>query len=513
MEINMERIRERVKVANASLQFPMEEELNLEQQMPDVESIVGQTFQFILRQVTKGEGKVCIQGDLEYQILYKAVKGQTEVMGISGSYPVNQCLMMETMPEWDVDTKVEVGTTTVKRMNSRKLSVFVLLEMHGDAYQVQEAEYIEDVKGEVEKQKRSIEISRCTESGKTNMSMKDVLTLPSNRPDIGRIIYQKVQLRGVEINLIDGSLWLKGEVFAFIVYEAQSEEPHVEYMEMMSPIEGRVECGNCQQEECLFFDYAVIQAKAAEAPNEDGEVRDVHITIELEVSYCQIRNEEISYLQDAYALKSQLNPEYTEVDMKKLCCQQMMRVKVADTFMPTGEDRLLVIYPTSSDVKIEEIETVEGGVLLEGVVIAKILYIGTIRGQSPSMIRLSIPFHQQISMPMVSPKKEMEFKVRADTVLLSANILDGTQAEVKASVNITICGFEKVHLPMMTSLKEEELQEEKRPGMVGYIIGKEDTLWKLAKENRTTMESICQINELKEKELKPGMQILVCQSQ
>ena len=510
MEITYGKYLERERTAGAGLQFPMEEEINLEQQMPDLEQVVGQNFIFTPGQITKTEGKVCIQGDLEYQILYAPVKG--ELTSIRGSFPVSQCIMMDYEPQCDVQVEVNVSTVTIKRLNSRKLSVFVLLDAKANAYSMQEKRFIEDIEEPVEKKKAHLNTTQLMESGTTNISIKDILALPSNRPDVGRIIFYRAQIRGVELKAQPDGIWIKGELFAFLVYESGPEEPHMEYMELVSPVEGQGEC-NCMDGAIQDMNYRVLSANVSEAPNEDGEVRDIHITMEIEVDYQQFEEKEVDYLEDTYSLDCLLKPEYETIGFQKLLSQQMVRIKAAEIFAPPGEDRLLTVYPTGSIVQMGVPEVVEGGVVVEGSVIVDLMYIGTLRGNSPRIIQVSIPFHQQINEAQLSQKNkdQIRVKVRADTVQLSATILDGTQADVKAVVNITASLYDRKEIPLMVSLQTDELPEEKWPGLVGYRLGKEDSLWKLAKENRTTVDKICRINGIKAQDVKPGMQILVCQ--
>ena len=65
---------------------------------------------------------------------------------------------------------------------------------------------------------------------------------------------------------------------------------------------------------------------------------------------------------------------------------------------------------------------------------------------------------------------------------------------------------------MICDIKLEDLnaeEVEKRPGIIGYIVKNGDDLWTLAKRYRTTMESICQINQLENEKLKVGERVLI----
>ena len=52
-------------------------------------------------------------------------------------------------------------------------------------------------------------------------------------------------------------------------------------------------------------------------------------------------------------------------------------------------------------------------------------------------------------------------------------------------------------------------EQEKLPGIIGYIVKDEDRLWDLAKKYHTTEESIMQVNQLEKEELKCGQKILI----
>ena len=57
---------------------------------------------------------------------------------------------------------------------------------------------------------------------------------------------------------------------------------------------------------------------------------------------------------------------------------------------------------------------------------------------------------------------------------------------------------------------EQALQES--PGMVGYIVQKGDSLWKIAKENHTTVDNLREINSLEEDAIFPGQKLLIVKS-
>lgn len=47
------------------------------------------------------------------------------------------------------------------------------------------------------------------------------------------------------------------------------------------------------------------------------------------------------------------------------------------------------------------------------------------------------------------------------------------------------------------------------PGIVGYVVKNDDTLWSIAKKFYTTVDSLRQINDLKTDELKSGQMLVI----
>ena len=58
-------------------------------------------------------------------------------------------------------------------------------------------------------------------------------------------------------------------------------------------------------------------------------------------------------------------------------------------------------------------------------------------------------------------------------------------------------------------VKEEENTENNEYNMVIYFTKTDDNLWKIAKEFKSTMESIKESNNLEKDTLAPGMQLFI----
>ena len=88
---------------------------------------------------------------------------------------------------------------------------------------------------------------------------------------------------------------------------------------------------------------------------------------------------------------------------------------------------------------------------------------------------------------------------------------EGEEIEIRVSVVFDFISFRKTKQRIMVDMKEEPLDYEKIqkiPGIVGYVAKDGDTLWSIAKEYFTTVESIREQNEGVE-EVNPGDKLLI----
>jgi LysM repeat protein len=98
---------------------------------------------------------------------------------------------------------------------------------------------------------------------------------------------------------------------------------------------------------------------------------------------------------------------------------------------------------------------------------------------------------------------------------LSANVVNGEELDIRAGINLDVMAFSKESVELVKGITVEPLDMEKKaaaPGIVGYVAGKGDTLWSLARRFFATTDSIRKINGLTDDEIKEGDRLLIMKS-
>ena len=86
------------------------------------------------------------------------------------------------------------------------------------------------------------------------------------------------------------------------------------------------------------------------------------------------------------------------------------------------------------------------------------------------------------------------------------------EVEIKAVVNLSIIAFARKQCKAITDMHVSEIDYEKMnqmAGIIGYMVQEEDTLWNIAKQYYSSIDSIRKVNQLERDELTPGQKLII----
>ena len=152
----------------------------------------------------------------------------------------------------------------------------------------------------------------------------------------------------------------------------------------------------------------------------------------------------------------------------------------------------------------------ENGILLQGSVLVKVMYI-TGEDESPyGSTQAQIPYQYTLEVPDIAP--EDMGKVHAEVEQLQVTMLDGEEMDVKAVLSFSTVVFKNIPVELISQVNVSELDSSKMsnlPGMVIYMVKDGDNLWNIGKQYYVPVDSLREINSLDSDELKPGQKLLI----
>lgn len=114
--------------------------------------------------------------------------------------------------------------------------------------------------------------------------VKEELSLPSSKPNIGEILWDSVELRGADVRVQEGLSGYRGELFLFLLYEADGEKKSREWMEASLPFQQSLECSGASPRQLPDVEVSLLSVHLEAVPDYDGEERNIQAEAVLNVN-------------------------------------------------------------------------------------------------------------------------------------------------------------------------------------------------------------------------------------
>ncbi|MDD3172787.1 MAG: DUF3794 domain-containing protein [Herbinix sp.] len=498
----------------STLQLTLDDDFNVPDVKPDIDQIITEQGEIKINDIKSMNGKLIVKGVLGFNVLYLSAGDQRPIHNISGEIPFDEVINMDiTCADDDPTVKWDLEDLSTGLINSRKLSVKSIIRLFvgvEDLYDEETAVMVEGPE-DVQSINKKIEITNVAINKKDTFRIKDEITMPSNKGNVSSLLFKDIGLSNVEVRLLDDKFSIKGELPIFILYTSDAEENPMEYYETDIVFSGTVDCNGCTEDMIEDISFGIISKSLEIKPDSDGEDRvlDLEVILELGIKVYEVEEPEI--LCDVYCPTKEITPVIREATYENLVIKNNSKYRIADRIMvPENQPKILQICHAKGDIKIDDIVPEDTELHVEGVIEVNILYISEDDSRPMNSLKGIIPFSQVVELKGMKPGSNYEIKPYIDQ--LSVMMLDSEEIEVKTSINLNAIVFDMITESIITDIEVADLDMEKlqaMPGIIGYIVKNNDTLWKIAKKYYTTMDSIMDINELSDDRISEGDKLII----
>lgn len=490
-------------------QLSLEEDFNVPDSKPDVGTIVESSGEVRMDDVKVGTGQVTVRGVLSIQVLYIAERKERLVSHMETAVPFEETIRLEGAESKDnVRLKWNVEDLNVSVINSRKLSGKAVLTLSACVEENREVMAATGIPSaeKISMKMKQVRLLQMRSQKKDILRVKKEITLPSNKPNIQEILWNDVQIRGVQVRLLDGKIEARGEIQIFFLYEPEGENSTEQWIEVTQPFQEQLDCSECLQS--LLPDVEVTLGKYGLEirADSDGEDRTVQADIVLDLDIKLYEEENVQILEDVHTPGRQLLPVIQEEMCESLLMKNIASCKaVSNVKMESSQPRILQICHSRGDVKIDEIMVTQEGLKAEGVVAVSILYITADDAKPFAVLHGVVPFQQKIEAEGMDGS--CKYSLHGDLEQLSVSMLDSEEIEMKANVSLSAFVVREDPIACIQEIEEKELdwkRIQELPSMTGYVVQPGDTLWEIAKKYDTTIENIQEMSGLETEEIKAG---------
>lgn len=505
--IHMDRIR-----VQALTQFTLEDDVNIPENKPDVSGLNLEKGELVIDEIKPSADSVTVRGRLCYVVLYHTMEEGGNLVVLEGKLPFEEKLIMQgTVPTDTVEVEGEVEDITITMINSRKLNIQSLVTMTARVEELYDEEAPIAVHGDekVEYRRMPLNLAQIAICKNDIFRLKEEVTLPSNYPNIFQILWNNISLGDVEFKIMEEKITISGDIHLFILYEGEGEDHPCRCFETTLPFSGVLECHGCREGMLPDIRYQLGQQELAVRPDFDGEERNIGLDLVLDIVIRIYEEENLEIISDIYGVSKEIQTQTHKADLRRLLSKVTGKTKVTDHVHVNGSTVLQLLH-SEGTVALEQQSTVENGILLQGSVQVKVMYI-TGEDDSPyGSTQAQIPYQYTLEVPDIAP--EDMGKVRAEVEQIQVTMLDGEEMDVKAILSFSTVVFKSIPMELITGISVSELDNNKMsglPGMVIYMVKEGDNLWNIGKKYYVPVDSLRELNGLDGDELKAGQKLLI----
>lgn len=507
--IHMDRIR-----AEAVSQITLEDDLNIPENKPDADTINLEKGEVVIEEVKAGTDTVTIRGYLCYSILYHTLEEGCSLVSLEGKIAFDEKMNLQGVTPMDmVVVNGLVEDLSVGLINSRKLSIQSLITLQSQVSELYDVEAPIGVHGDaqVEYRKVPMKLAQIAISKNDIFRVKEEITLPSNYPNIFQILWSTVSLGDMEFKVMEEKIALQGDVHVFVLYEGEGEEHPVRSFEMNIPISGVLECHGCHEGMLPDIRYSLGQQELTIRPDFDGEERNLGLELVLDIVIKIYEEEQVDVLADIYGVTKEVETVTQKVNLRKLLSKVTGKTKVTGHVrIEKGNAPIMQLLHSEGKVTLDHQTTVENGILLQGSLQIKVMYI-TGDDENPYVCtKAMIPYQYTLDVPDIAVG-DMG-KVHAEVEQLQVNMLDGEEMDVKAVLSFATTVFQNIPTELISEVNISDIDGAKLsglPGMVIYMVREGDNLWNIGKKYYVPVAVLKELNGLGNDELKAGQKLLI----
>ena len=488
-------------------QVTFDEDLNVPDVKPDMGRMIQKKGDVRIEDIQITEGKAYITGALEVCLLYVSDSEERRIQSLTGTLRIGETLNLEGLESGDkVQLKWDMEDLSVQMIHSRKLNIKALVTFSAYVEDMQELDLPVGVEEEeISQKKQDISIMGVAVHKKDTMRIKKDVALASNKPDIFELLWDTVEVRGLDIRAENNRIAVKGELFLFALYRGNDETNSLQWLEQSIPFYEEMECTGCTAEMLPNVEVSIPQSDLKVRQDDDGEDRIIGVEAVLELEMKIYEEEELSLLMDVYTPLRDCEAVRESRKLSSLLVKNFSKCRVSDRVKAeNSQGKILQICHSDGNVKVDETRIVENGILAEGIVQVRILYIIGDDEMPFYSMETMIPFSHVIEAQGTS--ENCVYHLRTDLEQLSTTMIDSDEIEVKAVMNLNALVMRQTETGVIRAVEERELDREKlkeMPGIVGYQVQPGDCLWDIAKKFYTTIDNIMQLNSLETDEIKP----------
>lgn len=488
------------KVGQKKQEIVVEGDIIVNDIKPDVLSVISTNGIPCIYKKEVIDGKVKFDGSINTYIIYLADSDDSVVRSLNTVIDFTSFVDIENCKEFmSAHEKVNIRKIETRILNGRKLNVKVILEVEVAIYSNESIQIVSNINNLEDIQSLNTQriINTLIGEGNAKVSAKDTISIDSV-DDLAEIMKASIKIVDKDIKISYNKVLAKADFEVSIMY--LTEDNKIKNITTKIPIMGFVDIENISEENICDMDYKVKNFIIK--PN-NADSHSICVEAEMEIICFAYETRSISFLEDLYSISTDLKimqNEIVAINSKskiKDSCNINEKIAIPETNMNE-------LYNVQIGLNMQKTTIRNGKVIYEGELDLDILF--EINNGVDSR-NIQIPFNFQISSDNIRENCDIDTNIdirKEEFIVNEGNI----NVNIELEFDLNISRNERINI--IDEILIEENSQKNIYSMVIYFVKTDDTLWKIAKKFKSTIEDIVRINNIEdENKIYVGQQLYI----
>ena len=434
------------------------------------------------------DGKVRVDGSVNTYVMYLADDENGSVRSLNTILDFTEMIDIEgCMSEMTAKVNVDINNIECRILNGRKISVKITLKLVSKVYSNDSIDIVSNINNldDVQILNNDRVINSLIGEGNTRVYAKDTISLEST-DEIAEIMKSNIKIVNRDIKLSYNKVLAKAEAEFSVMY--LTEDNRIKNINTRISVMGFIDIENISDEAICDVDY---QIKNLIIKPNNADMHSIYIEAEIEISCSAYETRNINLIEDLYSIYSNL--DFTQKQMVVMSNKQNLKencdIKEQINIPEIDENRLynIKVVPNILNTKV-----MNGKIIYEGEMAIEILFE---MNNSVHSRNIQIPFNFNVIADDINDNCIIDTNIdiiRDDFVLNGSNL----DINIELQFNVSVSRNEKLNI--INEISSEENRDDNIYSMIIYFVKPGDTLWKIAKRFRSTVDDIARVNGIED---------------
>lgn len=453
------------------------------------------------------QGKIKIIGKLNYFIIYKVNDDKYINRGLFVSYPYTEVINVQNVDNsMDVRIIPKCKNVIFSLPNERKMAIKAEIVFSVKATCKVDINLIKNFDEDSNIECKMCEKNFCNilQNKHSIIASKEEVMLPKDAEDFFEILSVEPKICNTEYKESYNKIMVKGDISLKIVYLCEGEVENVKNMNLDVPFSAMIELENINDKSKFDIKY-IIQDFNIKLNPEITTTKTFSIDYQIDTDVTMYEEESVEYVEDFYSKEKEL--EY-DVETVEAVSSNAIESKIIEV-----KENITNILPQNTRLIDYTLDTSYINANINGATVeldgnAKLnLLLQDIETNELSSKTVDI---------LVNEKYDIDnliggFKANIELDLDSINVTQsGNDIEAKMSIDILTNIQNVLDFNIIDKIEDGDLDFSNIDSINVYIVKPGDSLWKIAKKYKTSIDKIVKINDIVDPDkIEVGQKILI----